>query len=52
VIEAIHLCSVMRGVKKPRNKMVTSAMLGVFREDIRTRNEFMNHIVRRPTLLD
>ncbi len=52
VIEAIHLCSVMRGVKKPRNKMVTSAMLGVFREDIRTRNEFMNHIVRKPTFLD
>ncbi len=52
VIEAIHLCSVMRGVKKPRNKMITSAMLGVFREDIRTRNEFMNHIGRKPDLLD
>ena len=47
VVEAIHLCSVMRGVKKPRNKMITSAMLGVFREDIRTRNEFLQIIGKR-----
>ncbi len=44
VVEAVHLCSVMRGVKKPRNKMITSAMLGVFRKDIRTRNEFLQII--------
>ena len=42
VLEAIHLCSVMRGVKKPRSRMVTSAMLGVFKEDVRTRNEFLS----------
>ena len=47
VVEATHLCSVMRGVKKPRNRMVTSAMLGVFRKDIRTRNEFLQIIGKR-----
>ncbi len=47
VVEAIHLCSVMRGVKKPRNKMITSAMLGIFRKDIRTRNEFLQIIGKR-----
>ncbi len=46
VLEAIHLCSVMRGVRKPRNKMVTSAMLGAFKEDLRTREEFLAHIGR------
>ncbi len=46
VIEAIHLCSVMRGVRKPRNKMVTSEVLGLFRSDLRTREEFMAHIGR------
>ncbi len=47
VVEAIHLCSVMRGVRKPRNKMITSAMLGIFREDIRTRNEFLQIIGKK-----
>jgi GTP cyclohydrolase I len=46
VVEAIHLCSVMRGVKKHRAKMITSAMLGVFKEDLRTRQEFLNNIGR------
>lgn len=52
VIEAIHLCSVMRGVRKPRNKMVTSEVLGSFRTDIRTREEFLGHIGRAFTLND
>ncbi len=52
VVEGIHLCTVMRGVEKPRNKMITSTMLGVFREDIRTRNEFLRHIGRRFELID
>lgn len=52
VIEAIHLCSVMRGVRKPRNKMVTSEVLGLFRSDLRTREEFMAHIGRPFTLND
>ncbi|MEO0139878.1 MAG: GTP cyclohydrolase I FolE [candidate division WOR-3 bacterium] len=50
VIEAVHMCSVMRGVKKPRSKMITSAMLGVFKEDIRTREEFLHNIGRNLTL--
>ncbi len=52
VIEAIHLCSVMRGVRKPRNKMVTSEVLGLFRSDLRTREEFMAHIGRSFNLND
>lgn len=47
VIEAAHLCTIMRGVKKPHSRMLTSAVLGVFRQDPRTREEFMAHIQRR-----
>ncbi len=46
VAEGIHMCGVMRGVKKANAKMVTSAMRGVFREDSKTRAEFMAHINR------
>lgn len=46
VAEGIHMCSVMRGVKKANAKMVTSAMRGRFRSDSRTRAEFMSHIDR------
>jgi GTP cyclohydrolase IA len=46
VIEASHMCSMMRGVKKEHARMVTSAMLGTFRENQKTRNEFMNHLNR------
>jgi GTP cyclohydrolase IA len=44
VIEASHLCTMMRGVKKEQARMVTSAMLGTFRRDGRTRNEFLRLI--------
>jgi GTP cyclohydrolase I len=41
VMEARHLCMMIRGVEKQTSKMVTSAVLGAFREDRRTRDEFM-----------
>jgi GTP cyclohydrolase I len=47
VLEAEHLCMRMRGVEKQNSVVVTSAMLGVFREHQTTREEFMNLIGRR-----
>ncbi len=44
VIEATHLCMMMRGVKKQEATMVTSSMTGTFRRDARTRAEFMGLI--------
>lgn len=44
VIEATHLCTMMRGVKKQQATMVTSSMTGTFRRDARTRAEFMGLI--------
>jgi GTP cyclohydrolase I len=46
VAEGVHMCSVMRGVKKANAKMITSAMRGVFRSDPKTRAEFMGHVDR------
>lgn len=42
IIEARHLCMIMRGVEKQNSVAVTSAMLGVFRDSQRTREEFLN----------
>jgi len=42
VIEAQHLCMIMRGVEKQNSVAVTSSMLGVFKENQNTRNEFLN----------
>jgi len=44
VIEARHMCMTMRGVEKQNSKMTTSVMLGAFREDPRTREEFLDLI--------
>jgi GTP cyclohydrolase I len=44
VTEATHLCMAMRGVEKQNSIAVTSAMLGAFRDDARTRSEFLNLI--------
>ena len=46
VIEAKHLCMMMRGVEKQNSSMTTSAMLGRFRQDHRTRTEFLTLIGR------
>ena len=44
VVEAYHLCMMMRGVEKQNSKTVTSAMRGIFLEDHRTRDEFMRFV--------
>jgi GTP cyclohydrolase IA len=46
VTEATHLCMSMRGVEKQNSLAVTSAMFGAFRNDARTRSEFLNLIKR------
>jgi GTP cyclohydrolase IA len=46
VIEAMHLCSMMRGVKKHDARMTTSAMHGAFRSNLATRQEFLDNISR------
>ena len=46
VVEALHLCSMMRGVKKHDARMTTSAMHGAFRANLATRQEFLANISR------
>ena len=46
VVEGAHMCAMMRGVKKQNTKMTTSKMTGVFKENAKTRGEFMQHISR------
>lgn len=46
VLEGIHMCAMIRGVKKHDAKMVTSTMLGSFRTNLATREEFLNNISR------
>ena len=46
VVEGLHLCATMRGVKKHDARMTTSTMLGAFRNNLATREEFLNNISR------
>jgi len=46
VVEGLHLCSVMRGVKKHDARMTTSSMSGAFRVNLSTRQEFLDNISR------
>ena len=46
VVEARHLCMIMRGVEKHHSSAVTSAMVGAFRDNLRTREEFLSLVSR------
>jgi len=46
VVEGLHLCSKIRGVKKSKSRMITSSMTGSFRKNAITRQEFLAHIER------
>jgi GTP cyclohydrolase I len=51
VIEAYHLCMMMRGVEKQHSRTVTSAVRGTFRDDQRTRDEFLRLVVGGASIL-
>jgi len=48
VVEGLHLCTMMRGVRKHNARMTTSAMHGAFRANLATRQEFLDNIARPP----
>jgi GTP cyclohydrolase I len=47
VIQAEHMCMIMRGIKKPGSAIVTSALRGAFRNKLETRNEFFTLLLGR-----
>jgi GTP cyclohydrolase IA len=49
IIEAMHFCMMMRGVEKQHSGAVTSCMLGAFRDQVQTREEFLSLIHRPPS---
>ena len=49
ILEASHLCMMMRGVEKQHSSTVTSAMMGVFKSQLQTRNEFLSLVRSRGT---
>lgn len=51
VIEARHMCMVMRGVEKVNSSTTTSCMMGAFRDDVKTREEFMS-LVKGPSQMN
>ena len=51
IVEAMHLCMMMRGVEKQNSVAVTSCMLGALRDQMQTRDEFLSLIHRHPTSL-
>jgi GTP cyclohydrolase I len=51
VVEGLHMCSMIRGVKKHDARMTTSAMIGYFRNNMATRMEFLDNISRGSTPL-
>ncbi|MBT7071159.1 MAG: GTP cyclohydrolase I FolE [Anaerolineae bacterium] len=51
VVEGLHLCMMMRGVKKQSARMTTSAMHGAFRNNLATRQEFLDNISRGASTL-
>ena len=50
VVEGVHMCSAIRGVKKIKSSMITSAFTGAFKENQAIRAEFMNHLNRHSNL--
>lgn len=51
ILDAAHLCMMMRGVEKQQSSTVTSAMLGVFKSQLQTRNEFLSLVRRQGSTL-
>ncbi len=50
VVDGMHMCSMMRGVNKANASMTTSKMLGVFKDNLKIRTEFMNHVNFKRTI--